>query len=100
MPPAVQGEEAHADYDDRDGDANPPTVISFSFLYVGKLGARRAQTQGGSTSLDRSLAYVPSASFLDSYRPKTASARMTRPIPVRISATPTTMLKIEICSAM
>jgi hypothetical protein len=38
MPRAVQGEEAHADYDDRDGDANRPTVISLSFLSVGELG--------------------------------------------------------------
>jgi hypothetical protein len=33
-------------------------------------------------------------------RPNTANARMTSPTPVRSSAIPTTMPKIEICSAM
>jgi hypothetical protein len=55
-----------------------------------------------------SLPGVPAELFLAAHqvgdgacsRPKTANAMMTRPMPVRISATPTTMLKIEICSAM
>jgi hypothetical protein len=62
----------------------------------------RAQhgTDPGKGPRSKQSLYVPSASFFAPYRPKTANARMTRPMPVSRSAIPTTMEKIEICSAM
>ena len=46
------------------------------------------------------VSYAGATSSADRLRPKTAKARITRPIPVSTRAIPTTIPKIEICSAM
>ena len=62
-------------------------------------GSPHANRRRGYGSLMRRQIYAGDTSR-SRLRPKTAKARITSPIPVRMRATPTTIPKTEICSAM